>query len=229
MQHILQTTTKALQRKMQHILQTINEKDKTTDKVVDWLGFRTYVLKVSQSRYKAAGGKTKEKNNHASAARKNTRKLTRRETRVEERKTTGGKEKGAAKNHEQTTEEWNTTQDTTHNNENRNFQRNEGGDGVGILSSLPLLPSLPSLPTRPPNFPRYWKSTPLGWASLGGSADALRTPNMEANDLARALTFSKTHRDVTFSPIICHLSLSPTFTCWIFRCQVRKSINPLFR
>ena len=129
MQHILQTTTKALQRKMQHILQTINEKDKTTDKVVDWLGFRTHVLKVSQSRYKAAGGKTKEKNNYASTARKNTRKLTRRETRVYERKTTGGKEKGAAKNHEQTTEEWNTTQDTMRNNENLNFQRNEGGDG----------------------------------------------------------------------------------------------------
>ena len=39
----------------------------------------------------------------------------------------------------------------------------------------------------------------MGWEALGGATDAIRTPNMEEKDLARAIKFPKTHRAVTFS------------------------------
>ena len=92
MQHILQTTTKrAPQQEMQHILQTKNKREKTTDKVVDWLGFRMYVLKVSQSKYRAGGEQMREKSDHMSTTGKTARKITRREVRGKGRKTTGGK------------------------------------------------------------------------------------------------------------------------------------------
>ena len=38
----------------------------------------------------------------------------------------------------------------------------------------------------------------MGWAALGVPTEALRAPNMEAKDLARAIKFAKKHRAVTF-------------------------------
>ena len=68
-----------------------------------------------------------------------------------------------------------------------------------ILPLSPLRPLLPIFPTYPPNFPLYWRSVTSGWAALGGTADAKRTPNMGSNDLGRYKTFARAHRDVTIA------------------------------
>ena len=65
------------------------------------------------------------------------------------------------------------------------------------IPTLPNLPTLPAITARPTHLPPILAVDDVGLGGSGGTAEAPRTPNMEAGDLTRALTSPQTHRAVT--------------------------------
>ena len=76
------------------------------------------------------------------------------------------------------------------------------------------------------NLPRYLRSTTLGWAAIGGNTDAMRAANVQSNELARAITSSKKHRDVTIEEITHSSSTPRPFEIFLFWKAYKDLIGP---